>query len=207
MTPKMVSHPESSVFDPHIPSASSSSPPRPAVIWSFWPPVPSSLLPAPVSASINPGATALHASFTETHRGRCSPVRHDQPGCTVSPGRGPHPTSPKPPPLWGPAHGSVHLECWPRRSVWLHALWEVGSVALSHPRKLSSTLLAHHGSSLVSPFTPFLIPGCVVEVFRVWAQKQPPLPLTHCVSVGKWSPSVPQPLCAEKPADQISKLN
>lgn len=27
------------VFDPHIPSASSSSPPGPAVIWSLWPPV------------------------------------------------------------------------------------------------------------------------------------------------------------------------
>ena len=39
MTPKMVSHPESGVLDPHIPSASSSSPPVPAVIWSLWPPV------------------------------------------------------------------------------------------------------------------------------------------------------------------------
>lgn len=36
-------------------------------------------------------------------RGRRSPVRHDQPGCPVSPGRCPHPTGPQAPTSRGPA--------------------------------------------------------------------------------------------------------
>ena len=116
--------------------------------------------------------------------------------------------APKPPPLKVPAHGSVHLECWPRRSVWLHALLGSRFCCSFPPQEAFLDPLAHHGSSLVSPFTPFLIPGCVVEVFRVWAQKQPS-PATHPLCV---CGQVSLPLCPSLSVQKnlligISKLN
>lgn len=141
------------------------------------------VLPSPVSASVNPGATGLHAFYMKTTRPgkmqpfEACPASPDQRGCQDSPGRCPYPTVPRAPISQGPAPWSVVLWMLGKTlcvDVPSHALLGSRFCYYPPPQEAFPDPPAHHGPSLASPFTPFPIPGRVVEMFTMWALKQPP---------------------------------
>lgn len=138
-------------------------------------------------------------------RGRRSPVRHDQPGCPVSPGRCPHPTGPQAPTSRGPVPRLIAFRTLAKMlcvAAPSHALLGSRFCCSLPPQEDFPDPPAHHGSSLVSPCTPFLIPGCMVEALIAWARKQPG-PGTHPLCVrGQVSLPLCPSLCAENAADQ-----